>query len=119
MHLRGGERGHRVLRLELRQLARGRGARSWPRRRGAARRRGGSAGGGSAGGSGRSEDAPRRNSWATRHAAACAASRLSSSPSREDREGGSKHVPGVAEWSDRETVKRIIRGQWPPAELIG
>jgi hypothetical protein len=29
---------------------------------------------------------------------------------------GKQHV---AEWSDRETVKRIISGQWPPAELLG
>lgn len=75
-----------------------------------------SGGSGSAGGSGGAEDASRRDSWATRHAAACAASRLSSSPAREGREGGTKHVAG---WSDRETVKRIISGQWPPAELIG
>ena len=75
-----------------------------------------SGGSGSAGGSGGAEDAPRRDSWATRHAAACAASRLSSSPAREGREGGTKHVAG---WSDRETVKRIISGQWPPTELIG
>lgn len=72
------------------------------------------------GGSGRAEDAPRRDSWATRHAAALAARRLSSSPCREERGGGaSMGKQHVAEWSDRETVKRIISGQWPPAELLG
>ena len=77
-------------------------------------------GSGSACGSGTAEDAPRRDSWATRHAAALAARRLSSSPCREERGGGANMAKQhVAEWSDRETVKRIISGQWPPAELLG
>ena len=76
-------------------------------------------GSGSACGCGKAEEPPRR-AWATRYAAALAAGRLSSSPCREERGGGANMgKQNVAEWSDRETVKRIISGQWPPAELLG